>query len=197
MRKLIRPAAPSVLQEHSERWNNQWKELKTNSPSAQFHWYAFEKRSARDWILKDLATMTQGHCAFCDRFTVEPESVEHFRPKSDPRFLHLAYSWGNLYFCCGGCQNYKREQWDEGLLNPDADDYVFDRYFAFDFTTGALIPNPAASDANQQRADVTIRLYGLDSTERRRFRLMELRNWQRTDGMELDEFAYRDFVRER
>ncbi len=194
MRKLRRPAAPKVLQENGERWNARWTQLKTQNSSAKFQWYQHESRSVRNWIIDDLRAMTAGHCAFCDGFTVEPESVEHFRPKSDARFLQLAYSWGNLFFCCGGCQNHKLEKWDDELIDPTVEDFLFETYFEFDFTTGAIRPQALATAEATRKAEVTIRMYGLDSVERRRFRLLELRHWNRSSYPVLDDFAYRDFV---
>ena len=194
MRKIHRSSEPDILVQNASKWNSQWTDLKAKNPSAQFNWYRVDGKSARDWILPDLAAMTQGHCAFCDRFTVEPESVEHFRPKSDSRFLHLAYSWENLFFCCGGCQNEKREQWDELLLNPDANDYSFSRYFVFDFTIGSISPNPRASAEDQSKARATIQIYGLDTLQRRRFRRLELKRWLNSKSLSINSFAYRDFV---
>lgn len=194
MRKISRPPKPDVLVEHGDRWTDQWKTLKTEKPGAQFNWYQLEGKSARDWLLADLAAMTQEHCAFCDRYTVEPDSIEHFRPKSDSRFLHLAYAWENLFFCCGGCQTAKGEKWDDGLINPDADDYTFSRYFMFDWGTGEMSPNPKASPIDQARAETTIRIYGLDTAKRRKFRREALRNWQRSPDMPIDDMPYRDFV---
>lgn len=196
MRNITRPKAPTVLAEKCDHWNAQWKSRKTENPAASFSWYKHEGRSARDWILADLAAMTQEHCAFCDGYTVEPDSVEHFRPKSDPRFLDLAYSWENLFFCCGGCQNHKRERWDDKLISPDSADYTFERYFEFDFTTGAMRPNARAAVADQARAESTIEIYGLDTQQRRRWRLDASRRWQRSVGLLVDEFPYRDFIEE-
>lgn len=196
MRRFVRTDAPEVLKEHGQRWTEQWVTLKSRNASAQFNWYQHDRCTVRDLILDDLRSMTNGHCAFCDRFTVEPESVEHFRPKSDTRFLHLAYEWSNLYFCCGGCQNYKREQWDDALLHADAADFEFFRYFNFDFETGQIFPNPTASAGDQQRAEVTIRIYGLDAPERRRFRKLERRQFERTLDPNINDFGYRDFVRD-
>ncbi len=197
MKKHVRPATPQILQEHGERWNNQWTEKKTANPTARFNWYQHQNRSVREWILDDLRSMTQGHCSFCDSFPIEPsssESIEHFRPKSDIRFLHLAYAWENLFYCCDGCQKSKLEKWDDALLKPDAEDYDFDRYFRFDYTTGAVLPNPSAEDADQSRARVTINLYNPDSHSRRKYRLLEMRRWCRANDMSVDDFAYRDFV---
>ncbi|MCA9063596.1 MAG: TIGR02646 family protein [Planctomycetaceae bacterium] len=198
MRKQQRPPIPAVLEEHSEKWNKQWKQRKQENPSATFQWYQHQGRAARDWILADLREMTQGHCAFCDGFPLENtsgEPVEHFRPKSDERFFHLAYSWENLFYCCEACQKCKREQWDDDLLKPDAVDYEFETYFQFDFTTGAIEPNRFSTPDAQRRASVTIAMYGLDSEVRQRHRRLELRKWQKCGTDEdLNDFAYRDFL---
>lgn len=197
MRKQTRPPVPNVLQEHGERWTRQWSELRAKNPNAAFQWYKADGKTARAWCLPVLKQMTQGHCAFCDVFPLDDRSkepIEHFKPKSDPRFWAEAYAWENLYYCCDRCQNTKGEQWDDGLLRPDALDYSFDRYFLFDYTTGQIKANCLASPADQARAEVTIRLYGLDIEERRRSRCLELRRWQRSDERIFDDWAYRDFL---
>jgi uncharacterized protein (TIGR02646 family) len=141
--------------------------------------------------------MTQGHCAFCDCFPLDDRSkepIEHFKPKSDPRFYADAYAWDNLYYCCDCCQSTKGERWDDRLLRPDAADYSFERYFLFDYTTGEIKANWLAGAADQARASATIEHYGLDLPEKRRSRCLELRKWQRSSERDLDEWAYRDFL---
>jgi len=197
MRKLIRLPEPEILQQHSARWNQQWVGLRQSNPSAAFRWYTIEGSTAREHILPSLKEQTQKHCSFCDAFPVEGvsiETIEHFRPKST--YPHLAYTWANLYYSCDACQNTKLEQWDEVLLDPDADDYSFAKYFEFDFTTGELNPNKLASNADQVRAATTIRLYGLNSRSRPRLRLNEARKWSRPSDSpsELHLWAYRDYL---
>jgi uncharacterized protein (TIGR02646 family) len=198
MRRQLRPPLPDVLVRQGERWTRQWTELRAANPKAAFQWYQADGRSAREWLLPCLKDMTQGHCAFCDSFPLDDRStepIEHFRPKSDPRFYAQAYAWENLFYCCDRCQKSKREQWDDGLLRPDADDYTFLRYFMFDYTTGEIRPNILANTADQTRAQVTIAMYGLDLPERRSGRRRELRDWQRMSGQDdLDNRAYRDFL---
>lgn len=168
MRKQTRPEVPEMLVLHSQRWTEQWVSLRQRNPAATFNWYPVDALTVRQWVLPDLHKMTQGHCAFCDTYPLDDRSktpIEHFRPKTHPEFLHLADEWSNLYYCCDLCQATKREQWDHVLLCPDANDYSFDRYFMFDFTNGRLLPNEIASENDQRRAEVTIRLYGLDLPE--------------------------------
>jgi len=122
------------------------------------------------------------------------ETVEHFRPKI--RFPDLSYSWGNLYYCCNACQNSKLERWDDALLCPDHTEYERVKYFEFDFTTGEIKPNALASADDQQRADLTIDHYGLNSTARQRNRQLISRRWSRRAESieEPNEWPYRDYL---
>ncbi len=199
MRQATRPATPVVLIENAEKWNQQWAALRASNPSAAFQWYTVDGRTVRDWILADLSNMTSGHCSFCDTFPLADRasgegSVEHFRPKHRTEFHLLAYDWANLYFCCDQCQSNKGDQWDDLLLAPDHSGYEFHRYFAFDFTTGAIVASPSATPDDQLRAELTIQIYHLDTVARRRFRRLEAKKWMESSQSNLDDWAYRDFL---
>lgn len=197
MKKQTRPAEPEALRKNASKWNETWISLRANNPSAKFTWYQFGGRSAREWILPALRKMNECHCSFCDAYPLEAitnEPIEHFRPKSDPRFHGDAYSWSNLYYSCDFCQRSKGEKWNDLLIAPDAIEYHFQDYFMFDFTTGAVVPNPRASAEFRERAKITIALYGLDLEPRRRMRLVEARKWSKSVGQEIDSWAYRNFV---
>jgi uncharacterized protein (TIGR02646 family) len=199
MREQERPAKPAVMEDHGARWAQQWVDLKKKNPSAKFSWYEHDERTARDWLLGDLKRMTQGHCAFCDAFPLDDrttESIEHFRPKSDPRFLDLAYEWTNLYYCCGACQRAKLDQWDDALLCPDEQGYRFGQYFEFDYLSGEIVQAACASPSESKRAVVTIQMYDLNSKHRCRSRRVELRKWQNSSpaGREIDEWPYRNYL---
>jgi uncharacterized protein (TIGR02646 family) len=197
MRKQIRPDEPLVLRANAKKWNEQWRGLRGKNPSAKFSWYQIDGRSVRDLILPTLREMNQSHCSFCDAFPLEDRSsepVEHFRPKSNPLFYDQAYAWTNLYYCCERCQKQKKEYWHETLLAPDATEYTFSNYFIFDFLTGEIRENPVVSVEDQERAKVTIALFGLDSDARRRFRRLELKKWLESEQLNLDDWAYRDFL---
>lgn len=196
MRKQTRPEPPELLVQNRGKWTRQWIELRQRNPSAKFPWYQIDKQSAYEILLPVLKAMNQEHCAFCDGFPVDAvsnETIEHFQPKSDPRFEANAYEWTNLFYCCTTCQR-KGDDWDDALLRPDADDYTCVRYFHFDYFTGQMAPHPMATEAEQNCAKATIRLYGLDTPARRRARRGELEFWRRINDMHIDEFAYRDFL---
>jgi 5-methylcytosine-specific restriction endonuclease McrA len=77
------------------------------------------KRTLRD-------DMFERCCCFCEAPTEVAGygEVEHYRPKADPRFKHLAYSWENLLWACRRCNGAKGNQWnnDAPLLDPCNDD---------------------------------------------------------------------------
>lgn len=197
MRVLIRFPEPEVLTLKSAQWNQQWVDRRRENPSASFAWYEHEKKSAREWILPELRVMTAGHCSFCDAFPLEDKSlepIEHFRPKHDERFQHLAFAWGNLYYCCDRCQGEKRSEWDDGLIAPDEVGYRLDNYFEFDVASGEIRPSRFADPECQERASVTIRIFGLNEGGRPGQRRRALLHWTHSSLRVLDDCPYRDFI---
>lgn len=197
MRKLERPPEPEVLQLKSAQWNQQWVELRQKNPSAQFTWYSHEGRTAREWLIDELREMTLSHCAFCDAWPMDDqslESIEHFRPKHDERFLDLAFTWTNLYYCCDRCQNHKGGQWEDELIAPDEDSYEFEDFFEFDVSTGVISPNRCANSELQKRAEATIRIFGLNEGRRPFRRRHALAQWQNKKVQNIHDTAYRDFI---
>lgn len=183
--------APAFLAKCWEQWGLDWE--RRQAAGGAFHWHQVDKQPVNVKLLPLLRAQTQDHCSFCDNYPVSPPSnptIEHFRPKS--RFPREAYQWENLYFCCDWCQR-KGEQFDPGLLRPDAADFDFDRYFRWEFTRGELLPNELASPEDQERAWVTIRLYRLNSGHPA---LRKRAQHQRAKDPEapLDDFPYRGFL---
>ena len=106
--------------------------------------------------------MSQGHCHYCDlaplRDAERTPSIEHFHPKGGrhPEFWPLVATWTNLYLACGHCNAWKREQWSDSLLAPDADDYAFEQFFDYDPMSGLIMPSPDATDHARQAAETTL-----------------------------------------
>ncbi len=197
MRPANRPAEPEILKLKGAAWNQQWSERRRANAVAPFSWYAHDKKSAREWILDDLRAMTGGHCSFCDAFPIQDtslEPIEHFRPKHDERFHHLAFAWSNLYYCCDRCQGHKRGQWEDGLLAPDETGYAFEDYFEFDVGTGEIHPNRFAPEERRSRAAITIRVFGLNLGGRPGMRRRALYRWLHATLRVLDDEPYRDFL---
>lgn len=193
MYPFTRSACPDYLVDHWQPMGIRFQNAVGRNPRYKFIWYA---KFRKDESLQHLLAMTKGHCAFCDGANLGAESrktIEHFRPKS--MFHTIAYQWENLYPCCDQCQSAKREHFDEGLLVGDQADYTFERYFSVDYLTGALLPNPIADELDQQRAAVTINLYGLNLEERKAARKFQRRLYEsRSQDMVLDDFSYRFYL---
>ncbi len=193
MRKFHRAAEPSCLAENWERWGANWERRRAADGGARFDWPSVAGEPLNQIILPTLKAQTQEHCSFCDNFVSPPgiDTIEHFRPKTE--FPQEAYHWPNLYFCCPFCQQQKRDQFHEALLAPDHLEYEFERFFRWDYTSGDLLVNPQASAADQERAALTIRIYGLNQRHPA-LRRRELRRRARCLDEPVDEFAYRDFL---
>lgn len=193
MRKFQRLPEPDFLAAKWEKWGIEWEQRRQANPKAQFHWHQIDSQPVNHKLLPLLKAQTQDHCSFCDFFPVSPPSIdtiEHFRPKA--HYPREAYRWFNLYFCCMYCQQ-KRDGFEESALQPDAEDFEFERYFRWDHTLGKIEVNDRASAEDQSRAEATIKLYRLNEghpSVRRR----ALRDRARGKDEPLDDFPYRGFI---
>jgi uncharacterized protein (TIGR02646 family) len=193
MRRFQRAAEPEFLAEHWEDWGLGWEQRRNQNSSAEFHWHQVDGEHVNHKLLPILRSQTQDHCSFCDNFPVSPPSIdtiEHFRPKA--LYPKVAYKWGNLYFCCAHCQQ-KSLPFDERALQPDADDYNFERYFRWDYTLGEIKVNNQAPAADQERARITKDLFRLN-VGHPSLRMRELRKRAQGQADPLDDFAYRDYL---
>lgn len=191
MRKLTRNEQPECLKTGSQVWTEDFVSARKGNPSHKFSW---RDKDCYQAIRQRLSAMTQAHCAFCDGQigTESRETVEHFKPKSE--FPGLAYDWLNLFPCCDVCQSHKLEKFDESLLKPDVDDYRFGDYFIANYKTGELEPLPSAPDFAKYRAEITIRLYGLNIPARNKARIREMERFIRDSQAFLDDYNYRFFL---
>ncbi|HVV86158.1 MAG TPA: retron system putative HNH endonuclease [Kofleriaceae bacterium] len=112
-----------------------------------------------------LREMTDERCAYCDGHPIDAmgeQQIDHFQPKTDPRFVHLVCDWRNLFIACMQCNKAKGARWQPSLLRPDDGEFTFERYFQYRFDTGELQPNEVASQEDQERARTTIEILGLN-----------------------------------
>ncbi len=189
MHPFKRTAAPAWLEEKAEEWGRDWEREKNKG--SKFRWRKNRKKGYEDLVGK-LSEMTADHCAFCDNFSMSgdiPCEVEHFRPKST--FPLLAFTWTNLYPCCGHCQRQKSNKFDERLLQPDHETYSFDDFFEIMWESGRIEPNRAKSLERQERARITIEIYGLNAKGRPTTRKRWLQRFPRLAGDPLDSFPFR------
>ncbi len=200
-----RPAAPPCLTEITRNkkkwgavenqvaWGLQYKAKRDNpAKSNDFIWATYNGTEVNKLIIDDLMLMTQNHCAFCDFFPIKQPgpTIEHFRPTSIyPLESHL---WDNLFYCCSSCQK-KGQRFAHNLLKPDEIGYDFIGFFICTFSGSAIIlePNPRATNQDQERAKITIELYGLNNFDRPEDRYRVWMQYLDSNNPVVDEFAYR------
>ncbi len=192
--KLQRPTPPDWLTQNWEKWGQQYEQKKVAKPSYEFKWRSYQGKKVNLHLMDLLLEMTKRHCSFCDSSPLVSqirETMEHFRPKS--AYPRLVYQWGNLFACCGRCQDAKRDKFDELLLKPDEIEYEFNRYFFFDAQTGELTPQSQATPEDQNRAAVTIQLYKLNEFGRpdARLTVLEMSAAIQYSSLTTDDFSYR------
>ena len=194
MEKIVRSDAPEWLEEKWEEWGREWAaKLEETRSSRVFSWRR-NKKCGYEELIDELSEMTNDHCSFCDSYPMVRRirhTIEHFKPKT--KFPLLAYKWNNLFLCCDLCQQ-KGDEFDEKLLKPDDDDYCFDDFFDIKWDTGELIPNVDASEKDRQRAETTIRLYGLNEHGKPEDRLEELYKFNDSNHPDIERFSYRFFL---
>lgn len=167
--KHHRPDSPAWLTAKYEQWGLTYEANKLANPSHKFAWRQYQGVKINTLLLPILIEMTSDHCSFCDGYPMRSfggNSIEHFKPKSDSRYYRHAYEWENLFLSCYVCQGAKLEKFDEALLRPDEIEYRFNQYFIVDLATGIINPNPASEESAQERAAITIKMYGLNHFDR-------------------------------
>jgi uncharacterized protein (TIGR02646 family) len=197
MMKFHRPAQPPFLQEKYKSWGKAHHERRLDNPSAPLVWRTYQGTRVNELILAALNVVANDHCAFCDGYplsTFARQTIEHFRPVS--QYPRLAYVWGNLFICCDHCQAAKRDQFDKLLLKPDALDYEFEQYFMVNYRTGEIEVNLGATEEDQQRAELTIKIYTLNKPGRPQSRRIAAEMYQDLpkEKYVLDDFPYRFFL---
>ncbi|RLC14856.1 MAG: TIGR02646 family protein [Deltaproteobacteria bacterium] len=193
MMKMERTPPPDFLRKHCRVWGREFAERREENPKYRFQWKSCEGRKVNEKLGEEFGS----HCAFCDGYPLggfSHKTIEHFRPKS--QYPRLAYTWPNLFPCCNVCQNAKGEKFDRKLLKPDTKDYRFDRYFVLNYKTGKIEVSPSAGRTEQERAEITIEMYGLNRFGRPRSRLVEWKKYQGVSEEDLciDDFSYRFFL---
>ncbi len=180
-----RPESPQCLKENYKKWGKEYKANLEINPNYSFHWH-----NRRDLIDDTLFLMTANHCSFCDIQPLKASgpTIEHFRPKNKSPLL--SYYWGNLFYCCSNCQK-KGTRFSKKLLKPDQVSYKFLDYFIYNYSTGMIKPNPARNSFDQERADLTIELYGLNDWGRPDERIKERQKFLDASNPNINDYSYR------
>lgn len=168
-------AVPDILNS-----DNRKKAFKKNTKNKKFDYGKTLYKP--DELKKQLHDIYHLKCVYCeDSLLNSPKHIEHYRPKDI--YYWLAYSWDNLFLCCGSCNSakginfktsnkkvkYKKESYEEihslgdkydkaekpKLINPEKDDIIKD----------ILFDNNALISSNNDRVLYTIKTCNLNRNE--------------------------------
>ena len=193
--KLKRPEAPAFLTSNYKKWGKRYKAKRDNpAKSNEFKWATYQYTKVNKLLLSILRdNVNNAHCSFCDGFPLDStgETIEHLRCVST--YPLLSYYWQNLFYCCKYCNEHKQENPEKKLLRPDSFDYEFEKYFIFDPDTGKINvnPDPNLSDLERENASNIINLYGLNEYNRPFRRKFYLKQFQKMENPEIEDFPYR------
>ncbi len=170
MRRFARQAEPGFWGAYERRWL-----YETTGPTVDPLRWMREKRTLADWFHEQVRVDGEARrCAYCDGpLAVEsPETIDHFLPQA--RCRQLALTWANLYPACTQCNStFKGTQTSCALVRPDVD--PVEAWFDFHEETGQLAPAPELDRKTRGRVRMTIRVFGLNATERCKERQRMLR----------------------
>jgi len=171
MKALARQPEPEFWGDYERSWLHE-----THRPSVDPLQWVRKKRTLAKWFHRLVRPKGEPRqCAYCDGpLAIEsPETIDHFIPKEASRALRM--SWPNLYPACSVCNSsFKKNQWSCARVRPDVD--PVEQWFDFDPTNGRLSPAPELDRRTRWRVRVTIRVFGLNATERCTARKAHLRN---------------------
>lgn len=194
MQECSRGAVPEQLAVHGPEIGAEYARRRRADPKYRFQWRPRLYEISR----AALAEMTRQHCSYCDGYPLNAtgkEEIDHFCPKTREEFYELVCAWENLFLICTSCNGAKRDQWDPSLLRPDDPEYMFDRYFLFNFETGELKPAPGLGAAERHRAQRTIEILDLNRSGTCRARLSTIKAiLRRESDDELEDLPYRFLV---
>jgi uncharacterized protein (TIGR02646 family) len=201
MHGFLRSEPPAVLTDpHPDTQKPRWETVgddyaqrRSEKPGHQFRWPSVDGKRLNKHLVPLLDILTDAHCAYCDNYPLRDheDSIDHFLPKSNPAFYTLVCQWENLYLSCGSCQKSKREQYVPALLRPDEFHYSFSRFFVYNYRTHQILANPGATADEQNRATITIAVFGLNNTGHCIARRHAVERYEKTMDPDLSDFSYR------
>lgn len=182
MRRFERRGEPDFWGAYERRWL-----YETTGPSVDpLAWERRKRTLAQHFHERVRAEGEARRCAYCDGpLGVESRAtIDHFVPASVSRELALA--WMNLYPACDACNSgHKRAAWSCALVRPDVD--PVEAWIEFEEESGRLVPSPVIDRRTRARVRLTIRVLGLNATERcvqRKWLLRALENALRVGDTE-------------
>lgn len=122
-----------------------------------------------DEIVSILHSVFHGKCYLCEKDNLHDPEIEHFSPHE--RDEQLKYTWSNLYYACGRCNNIKSNK-HVNLLDCAEDPAVFRKIKHF-FPSGRNLPALiVASNPDDEKTANTAKLldacFNLQNTPQRK-----------------------------
>lgn len=193
MRKFTRRAAPPLIDKYAVEIGAKYAARRATEPNYSFQWPTREKQKMNHAALPDLLAQTGNHCSYCDKFPLhqKDDTIDHFKPKTDPRFYTLVCTWTNMYLACTHCQDSKKTQYNDRLLRPDEVDYEFRRYFTYNYNSHEIEVNPGADPVDRDRAEETRRIFGFNHPGVKTARRHAYERYMGMAAPVLDDFNYR------
>lgn len=161
MHKLDRSAveAPSCLAEYDHQYQN-WDDLGPNCKK--------QVREALVYLQGNPASL-EGHirCAYCEGVVFDGGHIEHFRRKNKSHYPELTFEWSNLFRSCDARMHCGHHKDRKGATNYDPDklikpDEVDPEHFLYFHSSGEVRPRQGLCDHDQEIAQETIRVFGLN-----------------------------------
>jgi uncharacterized protein (TIGR02646 family) len=110
---------------------------------------------------RDLIGRLGEYCSYCETRLNASLAVEHLQPKVHHPSLEL--DWHNFLLACTNCNSTKGSQ--DIVLNEYYWPDIHNTLMAFQYLeSGQVVPHPALTKTQQDKAQKTIKLIGLDKT---------------------------------
>ncbi|NQX96538.1 MAG: TIGR02646 family protein [Flavobacteriales bacterium] len=128
MKKIIKPTTgPKIPHAQSgkcllERATEKIKERYDDNKPLVFNPIYRDEKIKQELLVK----IQKRRCCYCEKDISDDYEVEHYRPKDGykkgskiekPGYYWLTYTWSNLYYSCGTCNNLKGNEFP--LIDPD------------------------------------------------------------------------------
>lgn len=124
-------------------------------------------RADKDEIRDRLGELQRHHCAYCECDVTKESNdphIEHFEQRARAR--RKTFAWSNLFWSCTHPERCGKRKdtlahtyLPSDLLKPDVDD---PRQYLFFTSDGGVVPRAGLDEAGIQRAQETIRVFGLE-----------------------------------
>ena len=134
------------------------------------------------------------YCSYCERKIDTNLAIEHIQPK-DGECGHpeLELIWSNFLLACVNCNSTKgkKEIFFYNLFLPDRDN----TFYSFKYTADGLIkPRDTLSYTNKARANITLKLLGLDKLSTTNNPISQDRRRQRKEVWGIAEESLEDYL---